>query len=99
MQRVQEDSRDNQPMGLDIEEVFVECNDGRAHFLPPEKQSAKRCEDCFHFERDLAQDHPCGLCYESEDKYEWTTTGDVRCGEMELPSERVCETPTGESRH
>ena len=76
---------------------WVECNVGQErHAGKP--QSEKDCEKCVYFERDLAADHLCGQCYESEDKHDYSETGDVRCGEMEYPSERVCETPSGEGR-
>jgi hypothetical protein len=93
MQRMRQDSGDRESVGLG----WVEPNDGRLHFGPGAPQSEKDCSVCIHFDKDLAMDHPCGLCYESEDKNEWTTK-DVRCGEMEYPSERVCEASVGKGR-
>lgn len=62
----------------------------RTGFLS-EPQPAKDCEDCIYFDRDLAADQPCGLCYESTDRPNWRDTdGDAESGEMEYPSERVC---------
>lgn len=93
---MRQDSGDKKSMGVDVVN-YVEPNDGRKHFQPGEPQSAKNCEECIYFDRDLAADNPCGLCYESKDKYEWRTE-DARCGEMELPSERVCEAPVREGQ-
>jgi hypothetical protein len=69
---------------------YVEANVGQDHHAG-EPQSNKKCEECTYFDRDLAADTPCGLCYESEDKYEWTRQGDIRSGEVEFPNDRVCE--------
>ena len=54
--------------------------------------SEKECEECANFDKDLAADYPCGLCYESTDKPEWRhKDANIRSGEMELPHSRVCE--------
>ena len=59
---------------------------------PGEPQSEKLCEECLYFNRCVASDEPCGICYESKDKFNWTEkNGDSEPGEMALPNERVCK--------
>lgn len=74
------------------EEAYIECNVGQDR-VAGEPQSAKSCEKCLYFDRCLASDHLCGLCYESEDKYDWTERKDGDSGPCEVDSEdyRVCE--------
>lgn len=73
-------------------EEFIEPDYGRKHFEPPTPQSSKKCEECIHFEKSLVSDEPCGLCYESTDKYNWSDKhGSGEPGEMEYPTGRVCE--------
>jgi hypothetical protein len=69
---------------------YVEVTVGQEKFAA-NPQSHKKCEESTYFDRDLATDTPCGLCYESEDKYEWTRQGDIRPGEVAFPNDRVCE--------
>lgn len=75
--------------------------DGRATYIeadvgqikgPGEPQSGKSCEECLYFNRDICSDEPCGLCYESEDKYNWEKSdGNAEPGEMACSNYRVCE--------
>jgi hypothetical protein len=77
--------------------TYIEPNDGRTHFTPGDPQSGKPCEKCVYFDRDLAPDNPCGLCYESSDKYNWEeVSGDAGPEQVEPSDYRVCETCTGE---
>ena len=77
---------------------YIEVNVGLERYAG-EPQGDKPCEECLYFERDLAGDEPCGLCYESSDNFNWKEkNGNAGCGEMELASGRVCEAPTGKGR-
>jgi len=78
-----------------MKETFVEPNVGQERG-PGEPQSDKSCDDCLYFDRCLATDEPCGVCYESADKFNWEkSNGDVQPGEMESSDYRVCETCPG----
>ena len=78
------------------DEEFIEPTVGtERHGFLSEPVSNKRCEKCLYFDRDLASDHPCGLCYESGDKYEWTERGeDTGPDEVDRKDYRVCEACT-----
>jgi hypothetical protein len=70
---------------------YVEATVGQDKYAN-EPQSAKPCEKCLFFNRDLITDEPCGLCYESADKPNWEkSNGDAESGEMECSDYRVCE--------
>ena len=62
---------------------YVEPNVGQIRG-PGEPQSGKSCEECLYFDRDLASDKPCGLCYESKDKFNWEKKEDGDAGPSEV---------------
>jgi hypothetical protein len=51
--------------------TYIEPNDGREHFEAGGPQSDKPCDKCIYYDRDICSDDPCGLCYESADKFNW----------------------------
>jgi hypothetical protein len=72
--------------------IYVECNVGQERHAG-EPQSGKSCEKCLYFNRDITTDEPCGLCYESADKFNWEeSNGNAEPGEMEQSDYRVCQT-------
>lgn len=74
---------------------FIEGSVGQERHAG-EPQSTKSCEECLYFNRDLASDEPCGICYESVDKFNWEkSNGDAEPGEMEPSDYRVCEACPG----
>lgn len=75
---------------------YVEANIGQDRHAS-EPQSDKSCDKCIYFDRDLASDEPCGLCYESSDKFNWKEA-DENPGhrEVEPSNYRVCEACPGQ---